>query len=180
MKCLQIPHQRHCENEQAPVVSKAVGRYLIRKLDDAQISQVVAFATELLRVEIARSPVNLNNPHMLMDYLRMKLAGSQREIFGVIFLDAQRQVIADEEMFIGTLTQTSVYPREVACAALRNGAAAVLLYHNHPSDVAEPSRADELLTQMLKSSLQLIEVRVLDHIVVGATKCVSFAERGLI
>jgi DNA repair protein RadC len=180
MKCLHIPHQRHCESQQAPLVSEAVGRYLARKLDDAQISRVVAFATELLRVEMARHSYNLNAPRLVMDYLRMKLAGSRREIFGVVFLNAQHQVIADEEMFIGTLTQTSVYPREVVSAALRNNAAALLLYHNHPSDVTEPSRADELLTQTLKSSLQLIDVKVLDHIVVGTTKCVSFAERGLI
>lgn len=179
MKCLQIPHQRHCERQQAPVVSDAVGRYLTRKLDAAQISQVVAFATELLRVEMSRS-FHLNSPKVVQDYLRMKLAGSQQEIFGVVFLDAQHQVIADEEMFIGTLTQTSVYPREVVRAALRHNAASLLLYHNHPTDVVEPSRADELLTQTLKSSLQLIDVRVLDHIVVGSTKCVSFAERGLI
>lgn len=180
MKLLQIPHQRHCERQQAPVVSEAVGRYLTRKLDAAQISQVVAFATELLRAEVAKRSFHLNSPKVVQDYLRMKLAGSQREIFGVVFLDAQHHVIADEEMFIGTLTQTSVYPREVVHAALRHNAASLLLYHNHPSDVAEPSRADELLTQTLKSSLQLIDVSVLDHIVVATTKCVSFAERGLI
>ena len=180
MEITQIPHQRYCERHQVPVVSEAVGRYLTQKLASAQISQVVAFATELLRVEVAKRSINLSTPSVVKDYLRMKLAGSMREIFGIIFLDSQNRIIADEEMFIGTLTQTSVYPREVVHAALRHNASCLLLYHNHPSDIAEPSRADELLTQTLKSSLQLIDVRVLDHIVVGATKCVSFAERGLI
>jgi DNA repair protein RadC len=97
-----------------------------------------------------------------------------------MFLDVKNQLIRLEEMFRGTLTQTSVYPREVVKRALDLQASAVILAHNHPSGVAEPSRADEFLTQTLKSALQLIDVRVLDHLVVGRGDVVSFAERGLL
>jgi DNA repair protein RadC len=100
-------------------------------------------------------------------------------VFAVLFLDALQRLIACEEMFRGTLTQTSVYPREVVKRALELNTASVILSHNHPSGVLEPSRADELLTQTLKSSLQLVDVRVLDHVVVGRTGALSFAERGL-
>jgi DNA repair protein RadC len=98
----------------------------------------------------------------------------------VLYLDAQNRVLADEELFRGTLTQTSVYPREVVRRALQLNSAAVILAHNHPSGAAEPSRADEFLTQSLKSALQLVDVRVLDHLVVGRGQVVSFAERGLL
>ena len=98
----------------------------------------------------------------------------------MLFLDAQHRLLQFDEMFRGTLTQTSVYPREVVRRALALNAAAVILAHNHPSGVAEPSRADEFLTQSLKSALQLVDVRVLDHMVVGRTQVVSFAERGLL
>jgi len=100
-------------------------------------------------------------------------------VFAVLFLDAQHRQIACEELFRGTLTQTSVYPREVVKRALELNAGSVILAHNHPSGVLEPSRADELLTQTLKSSLNLVDVKVLDHVVVGRTGAISFAERGL-
>jgi DNA repair protein RadC len=98
----------------------------------------------------------------------------------VILLDAQNRVLAVDEMFRGTLTQTSVYPREVVKVALRTNAAAVIFAHNHPSGVAEPSRADEALTQSLKQALSLVDVKVLDHFIVAGTSTLSFAERGLI
>jgi DNA repair protein RadC len=98
----------------------------------------------------------------------------------VLFLDSQHRLLALEELFTGTLTQTSVYPREVVLRALHHNAGAVVLAHNHPSGVAEPSRADEFLTQTLKSALALVDVRVLDHLVVGQGRVVSFAERGLL
>jgi DNA repair protein RadC len=98
----------------------------------------------------------------------------------VLFLDAQNRVIATEELFSGTLTQTSVYPREVVKRALHHNAAAVIFAHNHPSGVAEPSRADELLTKALKEALALVDVKVLDHFVVAGNVAVSFAERGLL
>jgi DNA repair protein RadC len=101
-------------------------------------------------------------------------------VFVCIFLDAQHRVIACDELFRGTLAQTSVYPREVVKAALAHNAAAVILAHNHPSGVAEPSRADELLTQSLKQALALVDVRTLDHFIVAGNALVSFAERGLL
>jgi DNA repair protein RadC len=102
------------------------------------------------------------------------------ECFWCVFLDAQNRVIAAEELFRGTLTQTSVYPREVVKATLAHNAAAVVFAHNHPSGVAEPSRADELLTQALRQALALVDIRTLDHFVVAGTRLVSFAERGLL
>jgi DNA repair protein RadC len=113
-------------------------------------------------------------------FVSLRLGQLTHEVFAVVFLDAQHRVIEFREMFRGTLTQTSVYPREVVKEALQLHAAAVLLAHNHPSGHPEPSRADELLTATLKSALALVDVRVLDHLVVGAGQVVSFAERGLL
>jgi DNA repair protein RadC len=103
----------------------------------------------------------------------------EHEIFVVIFLDARNRVITTEEMFRGTLTQTSVYPREVVKAALKHNAAAVILAHNHPSGIAEPSRSDQMLTDTLKQSLSLVDVKVLDHFIIAETQTVSLAEQGL-
>lgn len=122
----------------------------------------------------------LNSPSAVRDYLRMKLQAKEHEVFMVIYLDGQNRVIADEELFRGTLTQTSVYPREVVKRALHFNAGAVILSHNHPSGVAEPSHADETLTQSLKQALALIDVKVLDHFIVAGSGVLSFAERGLI
>ena len=116
----------------------------------------------------------------MKDYLQMRLGRLPNEVFAVLFLDAQQRLIACEELFRGTLTQTSVYPREVLKRALELNAAAVILSHNHPSGVLEPSRADELLTQTLKASLQMVDIRVLDHVVVSHGGALSFAERGLV
>ncbi len=132
-----------------------------------------------LREKLARGSA-LSSPQAVRDYLRLKLQDRPHEVFVGVFLDAQNRVLAVEEMFRGTLTQTSVYPREVVKRALACNAAAVILAHNHPSGTAEPSRADEFLTQTLKSALALVDVRVLDHLVVGAGRVVSFAERGLL
>jgi DNA repair protein RadC len=112
--------------------------------------------------------------------MRLQLAGKDYEVFAVVFLDTQNRVIYTQQMFRGTLTQTSVYPREVVKEALFQNAAAVILCHNHPSGNAEPSRADEALTHTLKSALALVDVRVLDHIIVTRSGTLSFAERGLI
>jgi DNA repair protein RadC len=114
------------------------------------------------------------------DYLRLILQDREHEVFLVVFLDAQHRAIASEEMFRGTLTQTSVYPREVLKAALRQNAAAVIFAHNHPSGVAQPSHADELLTRTLKDALALVDVKVLDHFIVAGAQALSFAERGLL
>lgn len=122
----------------------------------------------------------LNSPHAVRDYLRLSLNGREHEVFIAIFLDAQHRVIDCEEMFRGTLTQTSVYPREIVKAALRLNAAAVIFAHNHPSGATDPSQSDRMLTDALKQALSLVDVRVLDHFIVAGTSILSFAERGLI
>jgi DNA repair protein RadC len=122
----------------------------------------------------------LTSPWQVRDYLCLKLGGLAREVFVVLFLDAQNRVLAQEELFSGTLTQTSVYPREVVKRALHHNAASVIFAHNHPSGVAEQSRADELLTNALKQALALVDIRVLDHFVVAGNTTLSFAEKGLL
>jgi len=122
----------------------------------------------------------MSSPQIVKDYLKILLADREHEMFATIFLDAQHRVLEYREMFRGTLTQTSVYPREVVKEALRLNAGAVIFAHNHPSGMPEPSRADETLTKTLKDALTLVDVKVLDHIVVGGIDTVSFAERGLI
>ncbi len=145
----------------------------------AEIAAVMELARRSLAQQMSQQPI-LDAPQRAKDYVRMQLGHLPHEVFAVLFLDAQHQLIKLEEMFRGTLTQTSVYPREVVKRALDLGASAVILAHNHPSDVSEPSRADELLTQTLARVLHLIDVRVLDHFVVGRSSVMSFAERGLL
>lgn len=122
----------------------------------------------------------MNSPKSVKEYLTIHFAGQQYESFVAIFLDAQHRVIEAEELFRGTLAQTSVYPREVVKAALKHNAAAIILAHNHPSGATEPSQSDRMLTDALKQSLALVDVRVLDHFVVAGNQTLSFAERGLI
>ena len=116
----------------------------------------------------------------MFEKLRLQIGVLEHEVFCVVFLDAQHWLIALKEMFRGTVTQTSVYPREVVKESLALNAAAVILAHNHPSGAAEPSRADEFLTQTLKTALALVDVRVLDHLVVAGADTVSMAARGLV
>lgn len=132
-----------------------------------------------LSEEIHRDCV-LSAPDTVRDYLRLHFAGQEHESFVGLFLDAQHRLLAIHDLFRGTLTQTSVYPREVVKVALKENAAAVILAHNHPSGIAEPSHADRNLTQALKSALALVDVKVLDHFVVAGSEVVSFAERGLL
>ena len=132
-----------------------------------------------LREEMNSAPV-LSSPTAVREYLQITLSAREHEVFMALFLDAQNRVLAAEELFRGTLTQTAVYPREIVKTALRANAAAVIFAHNHPSGVAEPSRADEMLTQTLKHSLALVDIKVLDHFVVGRSAILSFAERGLL
>jgi DNA repair protein RadC len=122
----------------------------------------------------------LSSPEQVRDYLRLQLGSLPHEVFVVLILDAQNRLIGSEQLFSGTLTQTSVYPREVVKRALHHNAAAVIFAHNHPSGMAEPSRADEMLTRALKEALALVDVKVLDHFVVAGNTALSFAERGLI
>jgi DNA repair protein RadC len=143
----------------------------------AEIAAVLEIARRSLHKELAQRPV-FNAPESVKLYVRLQLGSLAHEVFAVLFLNAQHQLIVLEEMFRGTLTQTSVYPREVVRRALDLNASAVILAHNHPSGVAEPSPADELLTEHLRNALALVDVRVLDHLVVGASEVVSLAERG--
>ncbi|MEO8250599.1 MAG: DNA repair protein RadC, partial [Burkholderiales bacterium] len=132
-------------------------------------------ALEVVGEQLRSRPV-LESPQLVGNYLKLHFAGQEYESFAVLFLDAQHHVIAVEDLFRGTLTQTSVYPREIVKRALVLNAVAVILTHNHPSGSLQPSRADEVLTQTLKSALALIDVRVLDHIIVGAGATLSMAE----
>ena len=143
-----------------------------------QLQAIKEMSLRGLKEELQRGDA-LNSPRAVRDYLQLLLGARQQEVFLVLFLDTQHRVIASEELFQGTLSQTSVYPREVVKRALAHNAAAVILAHNHPSGVAEPSQSDQLLTAALKQALSLVDVRVLDHFIVGTGKILSFAERGL-
>ena len=132
-----------------------------------------------LREQMHRGPV-MTSPQILRDWLRLYCAGLEHEVFLVLYLDANHRLIEPQELFRGTLTQTSVYPRELVKGALARNAAALAVAHNHPSGQAEPSRADEFLTQTLKSTLSLVDVRIIDHFVVAGDQLLSFAERGLL
>lgn len=145
----------------------------------AQLQAALEMGRRALREKLDRGAA-LGSPQAVRDYLRLKLHGLPHEVFVGVFLDAQNRVLAAEELFRGTLTQTSVFPREIVKRALHFNAAAAIFAHNHPSGVAEPSRADETLTQTLKHTLALIDVKVLDHFVVGGDAAMSFAERGLL
>ena len=150
--------------------------YSVMNRDDAIIAQALAILDSRMR----KAGEAMTSPAAVRDYLRMKLTGLEHEVFCILFMDSQNRVIEFVEMFRGTLNQASVYPREVVKRALAHNAAAVILAHNHPSGVSEPSRADEMLTGQLKSALTLVDVRVLDHFIVGGSEVMSFAERGLI
>jgi len=143
--------------------------------EDKVIEQALAILAQRMR-----TADSLSSPGAVRDYLRLRLGQREHEVFAVILLDAQNRVIHFEELFRGTLTQTSVYPREVVKLAIRHNAAGVIFAHNHPSGICEPSQADQHLTQQLKSALALIDIKALDHFVLAGTDSLSFAERGLI
>ncbi|MDV6346882.1 MAG: JAB domain-containing protein [Nitrosomonas sp.] len=145
----------------------------------AQLQAVLEMARRSLGEEL-KSGNAMNSPGLVRDFLRLSLANKQHEVFLGIFLDAKNHTIASEELFSGTLTQASVYPREVVKRALYHNAAAIIFAHNHPSGVAEPSHADKVLTQSLKQALAMIDVKVLDHFIVGNGTAFSFAENDLI
>ena len=145
----------------------------------ARAEEVLQQARRVLSHRVRRG-ATMSSPQAVKDYLRVQIGVLEHEVFCVLFLDAQHRIIALKQMFRGTVTQTSVYSREVVKESLALNAAAVILAHNHPSGAAEPSRADEFLTQTLKATLALVDVRVLDHLVVAGADCESFAERGLL
>ncbi len=145
----------------------------------AQLLAVLELARRAMAEQLEAREV-FGSPEMVKNYLQLHLARRPHEVFAVLFLDAQNKLIAMEELFRGSLTQTSVYPREVVLRALQHHAAAVVLAHNHPSGTVQPSRADETLTQTLKAALALVDVRVLDHVIVAPGQALSMAEKGLL
>ena len=162
----------------APVTEVAAVRG-VGPAKGAELAAVVELARRSLAEE-ARVCDALASPQAVRDYLRLSLAARPHEVFVGLYLDSQNRLLAADELFRGTLAQTSVYPREVVKSALARNAAAMIFAHNHPSGVAEPSRADELLTQALKQALALVDIRTLDHFVVAGGRLTSFAERGLL
>ena len=156
------------------LVRDATGAYRLATGDE-----VLKAARQVIGRRVRRG-TTLTSPDAVRDYLRTKIGDLEYEVFVTLLLDSQHRLIQYLELFRGTLAQTSVYPREVVKAALKHNAAAMILAHNHPSGVPEPSRADELLTQSLKQALALVDVRVLDHFIVAGADTVSFAERGLL
>ncbi|MBX9613480.1 MAG: DNA repair protein RadC [Burkholderiales bacterium] len=145
----------------------------------AELVAVLELARRALAEQLREREV-FSTPDAVKHYLQLHLAQRGHEVFAVLFLDSQNRLLALEELFRGTLTQTSVYPREVVLHALQHKAAAVVLAHNHPSGTVQPSRADEALTQTLKAALALVDVRVLDHVIVGPGQALSMAEKGLL
>jgi len=145
----------------------------------AELAAIRELARRALAQELRSAPV-FDSPQKVKDFVALRLGALAHEVFGVLFLDSQHRLIEMQELFRGTLAQTSVYPREILRQALLLNAGAAILVHNHPSGIAEPSQADEALTQSLSAALGVIDVRVLDHLIVGAGTVVSFAERGLL
>ena len=158
----------------ALLVRDAQGRYL-----PATTDQILEAARQAIEQKMQRG-AEFTSPAAVKEYLRNKLAGFEHEVFAVLFLDSQHRLIEYAELFRGTIASASVYPREVVKEALRLNAAALVISHNHPSGNPEPSKADEALTQQLKTALALVDVRMLDHIIVAGNSTTSFAERGLI
>jgi len=157
---------------------------LIAQFDDgssrpATSEEIIAAAREHMSRRIRRG-TQLTSPKATRDYLSLKLGTLEREVFAVIFLDKRHRLISYQEMFQGTIDGASVHPREVVKEALRQNAAAVILAHPHPSGVAEPSQADEVITRRLKDALGLVDIGILDHIIVAGGDTTSFAERGLL
>jgi DNA repair protein RadC len=154
--------------------------YVVDRVDHTEDDAILARAEAILRGRLRGRLVTLSSPTEVKDYLHIAISAREHEVFMCIWLDAQNRVITTEEMFRGTLTQTSVYPREIVKEALRHNAANVVFAHNHPSGIAEPSHADEMITRHLKQALALVDVKVLDRFVVAADSITSFAERGLL
>jgi DNA repair protein RadC len=144
-----------------------------------QLKAVLELARRYMSEKLAESDA-LTNSDLTRDYLRARMRDYQHEVFACLYLDNQHRVMAMEELFQGTIDGAAVYPREVVKRCLHNNAAAVIFAHNHPSGLAEPSHADIAITNRLKTALNTIDVRVLDHVVVGRADVVSFAERGLL
>jgi DNA repair protein RadC len=157
-------------------IRDAAGRYQFkRKVTNEELLEI---AMQALESDVHQDA--LSNPSQTRDYLRLRLGRCECEFFGALYLDNRHRVIACEEIFRGTIDGASVHPREVVKDALKHNAAAIIFYHNHPSGVCEPSRADQTITSRLKEALSVVDIRVLDHYVVSQDDSVSFAERGLL
>ena len=172
------PLSARSENQADYRVLKATAQVatIQRQLDDETIAEALA----ILQSRMRTPGQPFDAPDSVKAYLSLAIGEKPHEVFGVLFLDVQNRLLAFEEMFQGTLTQTSVYPREVVLRALHHQASAVVLSHNHPSGAVQPSRADEVLTQTLKATLALVDVRVLDHVIVSHSQSLSMAERGFL
>ncbi len=157
------------KNEDSPTYNGA-----LKNTDDDYIEQ----AKRILKKRFQRSSA-INNPQTIKDYLILHYSTVQREVFSVVSLDAQHRVISIRELFLGTINSSGVHPREVVKAALADNANSVIFAHNHPSGIPEPSQADKSITEKLKNALDLVEINVLDHIIVGGGNAFSFAESGL-
>lgn len=152
---------------------------LISPTDGEDDDEVIVCAVGILRARFKERDV-FAKPDAVKDYLRLQAQGLTHEVFAIMYLDAQNRLIEYERMFRGTLTQTSIYPREVVKQALAVNAASVVLHHNHPSGMCQPSRSDEALTQTLKAALALVDIRVLDHVITSDEGALSMAETGLL
>ncbi|NIL26895.1 DNA repair protein RadC [Yersinia massiliensis] len=135
-------------------------------------------ALNLLAKQLREPGIAFTSTHVTRDWLRLHLTGLEREVFIVLWLDNQNRLLAQETLFTGTINSTTVHPRELVKSAMKHNAASAVLAHNHPSQLAEPSQADRQITDRIKTALELVDVRVLDHLVVGGLDIVSFAERG--
>jgi DNA repair protein RadC len=177
----QQPLFTGAENNNQALVAKDSSNLKIAYIPSRYDEQaVIDHALQILEARLKRPEVYLRSPGDIKNYARLKIGDRDREVFGVFWLDSNLGVIGFDEMFQGTLTQTSVYPKEIVISALKNRANSVIFTHNHPSGGCLPSRADEQLTSSLKTVLSLVDVRVLDHIIVSAHDSYSMAEKGLL
>lgn len=166
--------------EAVPMYGAGAGVLSFRHDLAARERGVIDRALEIVGRCLRQPGVVLADPDVVKQYIRLHIGGEKVEVFCVMYLNSQNKVMAFDRLFIGTLTQTSVYPREVVRGALTHNASAVILAHNHPSGSVQPSRADEALTKTLKAALALVDVRMLDHVIVGGDEALSMAERGLL
>ncbi len=162
------------------VRAEPAGRYRAKRLPLDEEETILRQAMAILARRMKKPAAALTSPDATRDYLKLRLADLEHEVFGLIWLDNRHRVLAVEELFHGTLDGASVHPREVVKQALRHNAAAVIAYHNHPSGSVDPSPADVRITQRVKDALALIEVRVIDHLIIGDGDPASFLERGLL
>ncbi len=170
-------NQEPNSNNQPLFIEQKPGSYLIPKA--VTLKQISSVLSELLAEQFELGEP-LESPTKTINFLRSKLALIEHEVFGCLFLNNKHQILEYEELFTGTINGASVYPREVVKRALHHNAASVIFSHNHPSGTPEPSQADKAITEQLKDALSLIDVRVLDHIIIGGVETVSFAERGFL